>query len=241
MLRPILAACLLLLAPGTALAQPQMLGPMDYLAPQIMFENHVRQQQAGREEARRATTQPSRPQAAPADAAALTYTVDPARRRANLAGFVAKTRASDPAGADNLAQLFASADIFAAIQTEGDKYGMRVNNLADAYAAYWINAWQASQGQTHDPSRAAMTAVRAQAGRALLDSGGLAGANNAAKQEMAESLWIQAMLAASAAQAAQGKPADQRAVASAVAQGAQGMGLDLSAVRLTDQGFVPRQ
>ncbi|MDR6817987.1 hypothetical protein J2X76_003163 [Neorhizobium sp. 2083] len=61
------------------------------------------------------------------------YSPSKSRRAANLASFVAKSRAADPKGADDLARLVASQDIIEAIRAPLAKYGMRIDNIADAY------------------------------------------------------------------------------------------------------------
>jgi hypothetical protein len=174
-------------------------------------------------------------QAAPS----LRYTPSIERRRANLAAFVAKSRAADPAGAESLAQLFASGDIIARIGEALAPQGLRIDDLADAYAVWWITAWQASQGNNDTPSRATTDAVRAQAARAIAGTAGFAAAGDAQRQEMAEALLIQAMLLDAAVEQSKSQPAQLQAVGAAAAQGAKGMGLDLSRMRLTEAGFVP--
>lgn len=178
--------------------------------------------------------------AAPSIAAAgFRYTPSPERRAANLARFVARSRATDPQGADNLARVFASTDIIEQLRPPLAAVGLRIDDVADAYAAWWINAWQASRGVDGDVSRAMALAVRGQAAQAMAASGMLRGAGDAAKQEMAESLLIQSALVADALQQSQGNPELGRKVAAAVSQGARGMNIDLAGMTLTETGFVP--
>jgi hypothetical protein len=83
------------------------------------------------------------------------------------------------------------------------------------------------------------TAVRAQAAQALATSGLLRGISDAAKQEMAEALLIQAALIAAAMEQSQGNPATSQQIAAAVSQGARTMKVDLARMTLTENGFVP--
>ncbi len=179
--------------------------------------------------------------ASPGQAAPATFRYAPSaqRRTANLARFVARSRANDPQGAENLARLFASTDLIEAMRAPLAAAGLRIDDVADAYSAWWISAWQASRGVDGDVSRRMGTAVRAQAAQALATSGLLRGANDAARQEMAEGFLIQAALIAAAMQQSQGDPASGRQVAAAVSQGARTMNLDLAAMTLTEDGFVP--
>lgn len=179
--------------------------------------------------------------AAVAKAAGFRYTPSRERRAANLAGFVARSRATDPQGADNLAKVFASTDIIEQMRAPLDTVGLRIDDVADAYAVWWINAWQASRGVDDDVSRATALAVRDQAARAMADAGLLRGTDDATKQEMAESLLIQAALIAAALKQSQGNPELGRKVAAAVSQGARGMSIDLASMTLTEAGFVPAE
>lgn len=161
------------------------------------------------------------------------------RRTANLARFVERSRAVDPAGAERMAALFASTDVIGQMAPPLAAHGLRINDLADAYAVWWINAWQATRG-TNDPSdRATTLAVRDQARRALASIAEIRGASDAAKQEFSEALLIQAALIDSAVDQSKGNRAQLRAVAAAAAKGARAMGVDLSGMTLTDRGFVP--
>ncbi|OWJ64148.1 hypothetical protein [Inquilinus limosus] len=93
---------------------------------------------------RRITEEQQHPQpgaAAPAaEAGAFRYTPSRDRRAANLARFVARSRAADPQGADNLAKVFASTDVVEQMRAPLAAVGLRIDDVADAYAVYWINA-----------------------------------------------------------------------------------------------------
>lgn len=171
----------------------------------------------------------------------MTYAPSIERRRKNLAQFVAKTRAKDPAGAARMQALFASTDIIAAMGRELAPFGLRTDNVADAYAAWWINAWLASRGRSGNPTRGQIDAVKAQAAQALGGTPQFANANDALKQEVAEAHLIQAALIESYMTKSQGNAAQRRAIANAVRQGARRSGLDLDSMELTSSGFVPRR
>ncbi|WP_404333678.1 DUF6683 family protein [Sphingomonas sp. MMS12-HWE2-04] len=191
-----------------------------------------------REDINRRDTTPAPPRAAAP--VRLRYTPSPARRSANLARFVAKTRKVNPGGADDLERLFAT-DLFGQIGGLLRPYGLRTDDVADAYTVWWIAAWDASRGHggaDSDHDRATYQAVRAQAARALARVPSFAGADDAARQEFAELLLVQAVLAEAAVTQAKGDPQRLRAVAGAVNQGARAMGVDLTAMALTPGGFV---
>lgn len=173
------------------------------------------------------------------DLAALRYTLSTTRRAANQRAFVEKTRRIDQGNARDLERLFASGDVIDRLGEAMEPIGLRTDNLADAFAIWWITAWNATQGTNPTPSRAQSQAVRAQAARALASVPSIRGASDAQKQEFAEALLIQMVFVDVAVEQNKGNPAQLRALSSAVAQGARGMGLDLSRMRLTENGFVP--
>lgn len=173
-----------------------------------------------------------------ANPAALGYIPDLKVRQHNLAGFVKRTRVQSPENADQMARLFASTDIFAAFEQGLAPTGLRIDNVADAYAVYWIAAWEAAHGITgSQTSRAQAQGVKAQVSRALLSTPDFTVASASQKQELAEALLVQAALISASAEAAAN--ASQRAsFGKAVRQGAKAMGLDLDAMVLSEAGFV---
>ncbi len=173
------------------------------------------------------------------DMSSLRYAPSKARRSANLATFIAKTRAADPKGAADLRKLFAEGDFIEKIGALVAPQGLRIDNVADAYALWWITAWQAAHGTNDTPSRAVLGAVRQQAANAVVATGEIAHASDAQKQELAEALWVQSALIDGAVEQAKRDPSRLRAIGDAVRQGAKGMGLNLDAIDLTSQGFVP--
>ncbi|WP_042442606.1 DUF6683 family protein [Azospirillum sp. B510] len=177
--------------------------------------------------------------APPPDVSRLGYTPSKARRTANLAAFVEKTRAVDPAGAADLQRLFAQGDVIERIAALIAPYGLRVDNLADVYALWWITAWQATRGDNDTLGRDMYAAVRAQAARALNAAGGPGKAPDAQKQELAEALLVQTALIEVAVEQAKSDPARMRQVRAAVRKGALGMGLDMDRMEITGGGFVP--
>ena len=172
------------------------------------------------------------------EAVQLDFTPSMQRRRANYAGFVERSRRVDPAGADNLAETLRS-DPVAMMQPELAKVGLRIDNVADAYAVYWVEAWQAVHGVTGASSRATAQAVREQAAKAIGSTPVFATATPAQKQELAESYLVQALLVGAAKEQASGDRAKLRQVSAAVEKGARAAGFDLRAVTLTEEGFAP--
>jgi hypothetical protein len=180
----------------------------------------------------------ARTRVAPAPVVRLTYKPSMERRRANFAQFVAKTRKKDPEGAALLEKELASSDVIAKMGRELSAFGMRTDNVADAYAAWWLNAWLASRQRTDTPPARQIAAVRAQAARAMSSLPEMASASDAVKQEVAEANLVQAALIGAYLEHAKNDPALLRRIAAAVRQGARASGLNLSGMELTDDGFV---
>ncbi len=170
----------------------------------------------------------------------MTYSARSSDRKANLARLVEKTRATDPASAAKMAQIFASTDIIAQMdRLMQQTYGMRANNVADAYAMWWTSAWNGAQGRNDDPSAGQMAMVKRQAANALAATPEFAAATDAGKQELAEALLVQAAMIQGTIDTYKSDPAMLAKARAAIAKGAKGMGLDLSTMTLTDEGFVP--
>jgi hypothetical protein len=174
-----------------------------------------------------------------ASKALTTFIPSVARTRQNLANFVSKTRGADPQGAAKMEALFASTDVIGMVGKGIAPYGLKTNNVADAYAVYWISAWEASRGIVGaSETRQRAQAVRAQAERGLVSSPQFARATEAQKQEFAEAMLVQAAMISSHMEAAADDSNQLRAVSAAVLKGAKASGLDLKAMELTQQGFA---
>lgn len=204
------------------------------LASRVQIQMAYEWATAGKDRTREQTRQ-----ASPVSTASLTYLPLKSRRQANLAGFVEQARKFDPVGSASMAQLFASTDIVEAIGAEIAKKGLRTDDVADAYTTWWLSAWLAAHKDSSDPSRAATQAVRAQAVRGLSANPEIRAASDAAKQELAEALLIQAALIGASQDKYENDPVMAEKVAAATRQGAKASGLDLNAMILTDEGFRP--
>ena len=160
-------------------------------------------------------------------------------RKANLAKFVSKVRAKDRSGANQMEQIFASSDVIETLGRGLAPFGLRVDNVADAYTVYWMSAWQASVGRTDTFQRDEVVKVKSQVQLALLNVPEILNATSTQKQEFAESLLVQTALIEASMEQAAGNPDQLSAIASAVRQGARATGLDLDSMTLTSNGFIP--
>jgi len=172
--------------------------------------------------------------------AAVRFASDSARTQANLRSFVERT--SEPK---------AKADLQRLIQTQPgivdeignamkSRYGLDPHNFADVYATWWIAVCQLSQKQSADPDIATVSAVRDQVHAALLDTPDFLSLDDVQRQEIAESLLLQALLMSESSLQARNQPDLQNQLAVAATRVAQNSGIDLTLVQLTPQGFVLR-
>ena len=179
----------------------------------------------------------AKPIAKASNANNLAYRPSMAIRNRNLVQFVENTRKVDPVTAQNLERFLASNDVLSPIQTSMVATGLSANNLADAYAVYWTTAWFGVQGRSEDLPKAQMIAVRNQAAYLLQSTKQFAGATDARKQQIAETMLLQSVMIAVSVNVAKSDPTQLDRVKSEIAQGAKQMGLDLDRMKLTAQGF----
>lgn len=230
--------CTLASLGGQAAAQMSM--PTWNLAPDFAMANLNREVLDRRLENEDADVRPDatgRTVAAPA--AVLAFSPSAERRRANLAHFANETRRTNPESAAAMDAMFGRTDIIREFGAALSPYGYSVANVGDAYAAWWMLAWKAANGDTTDPTPRQFGAVQVQAHNALAATPQMAGASDAQKQEFAEALLMQAAMVEALNGMAQEQPELRSRVRQSVRQGARASGLDLDAMRLTENGFVP--
>ncbi|WP_338322985.1 DUF6683 family protein [Croceibacterium ferulae] len=191
------------------------------------------------EEEGRDTSPDSSAPAARSDQAALIYSPSPERRRANLAQFAARTHADNPESAAQMEHLFASTDVIEQFGAALAPYGYSTDNVADAYAFWWMTAWEGAQGSNRSFGRSEMQAVQAQSRDALLSAPEFARMGDAEKQQMAEAMLIQAAMIDGMVDMAKQQPDLMPQLRAAILQGARASGLDLSQMALTNEGFKP--
>jgi hypothetical protein len=199
--------------------------------------------QAEMERARRKGAARSPNSARPAvSPSVLNFTTSRQRRTTNLKRFVADYAQTNPGREADITALFmGSPDIIEQIAAQLSPFGFSRGNIADAYAVYWINAWEAANGVIgSETSRTQLMAVKRQATAGLLALPSITKASDADKQDFAEVLLVQAMMVQASAEQAQSNPAAARAQQAVVRKGAKMLGVELDMYTLTENGFVLR-
>ncbi len=236
MKKSLVAATCILLSYDGALAQS-----WDVLTPQLNTIEFGRVNQQIIDNQQGSSEQNYTPAFTPDDSGSssvrVTYTPKRSRTKVNLRSFVAKTRATDPNTANQMEILFGSTDVIRTIGSAMRGVGLDPANAADAFAVYWVSAWQASVGEMKTASPTAYQAVAAQAARGLSQSPEFASATDEQKQEMAEALMVQMALIDAHKEESISDPAKQKALANAVLRGAAASGLELGQMVLTERGF----
>lgn len=170
--------------------------------------------------------------------AAILYRPSMAVRQRNMRQFVARLSRVDPKSAADMQRTFARRDVVAEIAGAMRPVGLNPNNVADAMAMYLVAAYYGVRGSV-DSKPADYRVVSAQMARAISTTPGFANASDALKQEIAESMLVQALLVDQAIQAAQKQPSAMPSVKAAIAKGARGaFGFDVTRMRLGPNGLT---
>lgn len=175
-----------------------------------------------------------------APGARFTFTSSRSRTQANVRNFVART--PHAAARAELEQMFAAQPgLMDDLAAGARAYGFDPHNVADAYALWWMNAWDTSEMRDSKPDAATVAAVKQQVYAAFAATPGFAATSDAAKQEFAEALLLQAALLGSAFEQNRSNPEMLELLSEAARKGAKASyGIDLQSMALTRDGFVPR-
>jgi hypothetical protein len=171
--------------------------------------------------------------------ASFTYIPSKSIRSKNIANFVAKMRAADPANGDNIETTYGSVDVIESFGGAIAPFGLRVDNAADTFAVWWIYAWQTANNDTRNIDAKTYKSVSAQAARSFAGDPQFTNMTDANKQEFSESLLFQTIITSAAKNRYGSDPVNAKTLADAVKISAKKSGLDLDAVTLTEDGFVP--
>lgn len=177
------------------------------------------------------------PRSAAVNRVAITYRPSIEVRQRNMQQFVARLRRVDPTSAADLQRTFARRDVVAEVGGVMRPVGLNPNNVADAMAMYLVAAYYGVRGSV-DSKPADYKVVSAQMARAISSTPGFANASDALKQEIAESMLVQAVLVDQAVQAAQKQPSAMPSIKAAIAKGSRGaFGFDVTRMRLGPNGL----
>jgi hypothetical protein len=147
----------------------------------------------------------------------------------------------NPVQATILRSEFARVDIDQTFARALSGRGFSATNLGDAVAANWAISWKIVNDEPN-PAPVAIRSVAAAVRAKLAAKPAITGASNRDKQLLEEELAYQTVMAATAATSA--RASGNAAALASLRQGLidkfHTMNVDLTALRLTDRGFVPK-
>jgi hypothetical protein len=183
----------------------------------------------------------SHPQSGKKQPANLTFVPSAAVAAEFKSNLIANLVKRDPADEAKIRAELARVDVDGAFARALQGQGLSPTNLADVLAANWGVSWKIVN-DAPDPSAAALHALSRTITGNLANNSAVARSSDCDKQLLAESLAYQIVFAASSATTAQasGNAAALASLRQDLVNRFRGMKVDLTAVRLTDTGFVPK-
>jgi hypothetical protein len=124
----------------------------------------------------------------------LKYTPSAKLSAENLTKFFSSLNELSPGMGTQLEQGLAGQDLFAQLDQELTKYGVRPNDMGDAMAVYWLSTWFAVNGRTDDPTPAQISGTRKMVQDALVKVPDIAKLSNDDKQATAQGFLLQLFL-----------------------------------------------
>ena len=180
----------------------------------------------------------------PAVQGALTYAPSPEVERRTRGKLLESlmTNTSDPEAQEQIKQSVSSDVVWRQFHEVLSKAGYITTNLADVTAAYYIITWEVVNGPGATVNGAGVQAVRADVAAAYAADPRLKSLTDAEKQEAASIMAYMATIAAASANQLRsaGDQAGLESLQDEVHQAVLDQGLDLTRLRLTDQGFAAR-
>jgi hypothetical protein len=178
--------------------------------------------------------------AAPISAAAIAsfnYTPSMERHAANKKKWLDGLKQLNPEVGAQFETGLANVDLVEEVGKAIAPLGLRTDNLADAYAIYFISAWMGANGRTDTNTKEQVAGVQKIAQSALASTPAATKLTDAQKQEMAEGFIIQTAMNELMLQAAT-DPAAMTKVKAEIKAGAKEMGIDTDMFTLTPTGLA---
>lgn len=172
------------------------------------------------------------------EAGQLRFTPNLETRKALISQTIALAEAQSPVSAIAVKRSLTAVDPVVAAGRRMAPVGLATNNMADAMALFLTSTWTMSRGSTQLPSKSHVLGVKTQAAQILLANAGLAEVTNTQKQRYAETLLIQTGLLEATFIQLSKDPKGSAQFSAELVQLVTGMGIDLRAVTVSDQGFI---
>jgi hypothetical protein len=173
-----------------------------------------------------------------ANIAKLSFQPSPGVRSESVAEFVKVFKTINADAGSQMEAAFAQVDIIEEIGKAMAPYGMKTDNMADAYGAYVLSAWMGANGRTEDATPAQMAGMQTMARNALTSVPDMMNLDNTKKQRFTEALLLQIFLYELMQEGVKQDPSAKTKVQADIKAAAKEMGIDTDAFTLTPNGLV---
>jgi hypothetical protein len=170
--------------------------------------------------------------------AQLTFKPSPVVRKKVIDEFVKGLKALKPEVGAEMEASFKKTDVIAEITKGLAGYGLKADNMADAYAFYLMTAWMGAQGRTDDFTLAQVSGVQNMVRTTIASNKEILALEDSKKQFFAESLLLQGLINDEMAKAVANDPALKAKVIGDIKTAAKELNINLDAYSLTPTGLV---
>jgi hypothetical protein len=188
------------------------------------------------------TTTPAQPgQAAapsPSSLAQLTFKPSLAVRKRVIDEFVKGVKALQPQAGAEMEAGFKKTDVIGEIAKGLSGYGLKADNMADAYAFYLMTAWMGAQGRTDDFTMPQVAGVQTMVRTTIANNKEILALDDSKKQFFAESLLLQGLINDEMVKAVANDPVLKAKVIGDIKTAAKELNINLDDYSLTPTGLV---
>ena len=181
------------------------------------------------------STPPTTPRSTPA---VLRYSPSPAISQRIKKDFTKALAKANPQSAEDIERKLGQQDVLGDFARDMAPYGLRPDDVADVTTAYWITMWMIAN-QEPAPALHEVSAVQQQIRTSMLHSPKLVNSTEGERQEMAEGLIYETMLAFGMLNNATPDAMKLTQLAGDAQRNMLKKGVDLQSLRLTSRGFSP--
>ena len=172
----------------------------------------------------------------------LDFQSSPQLSKDNIAKFIAGLKQASPDVGTQLEQGLSNVDLFAEMDKELAKYGLRTTNMGDAMVIYWVASWMAANGRTEEPTRAQIDGTRQMLAGALGSAPGISNLSDAEKQSTSQAMLLQFFLNEIMLGGLQSEPAALKKVRADIKLATKEVGgLDIDQFDMTANGLARKK
>jgi hypothetical protein len=157
-----------------------------------------------------------------------------------IQSLIDQTRRGDAEAGREIEKLFRQDNFLQTADSILSTYGMKTNNLADAYSVWMVNMYSSAHDDNRPTSVARMKAVRDQVARSFSSLPQFVSAPDSQKQAISDELLLRGLIIGGGLTSLANDPAAKSEFIDNVRQTARKSGFDVDAVTLTDEGFIPK-